>query len=160
LDGSRSTSSPVLREIVALGVDALPSLIAHLDDKRPTKVVFEADVPGQIVQILLQADEYDPRYRQRDRQPPGVNQIDPTRPPFRSVKSPTVSVGDLCFVAIGQIVNRNLSVVRYQPSGCIVINSPGTTRALGEAVKKDWAGLIKEEHRKSLVEDAERYSSL
>jgi len=36
----------------------------------------------------------------------------------------TVKVGDVCYAIIGQIVNRSLMAVRYQPSAGLVINSP------------------------------------
>jgi hypothetical protein len=60
----------------------------------------------------------------------------------------------LCYVAIGQIVNRQLNAVRYQPSACLVINSPVETPSLAEAVRKDWSGLTPEAHRLSLTQDA------
>jgi hypothetical protein len=33
-----------------------------------------------------------------------------------------VTVGDLCFVALGQIVNRSSAAVRHQPTGGLVIS--------------------------------------
>ena len=71
-----------------------------------------------------------------------------------AVSSYTARVGDLCFVAIGQIVNRNLRAIRYQPSACLVINSPVERPVLAELVRKDWGGLTMEQHKKSLVRDA------
>ncbi len=70
-----------------------------------------------------------------------------------------IRVGDLCFVLIGQIVNRQLNVVRYQPSACLVVNSPVETPALAVAVRNDWAGLTEEQHRESLIQDAAHDSS-
>jgi hypothetical protein len=57
-------------------------------------------------------------------------------------------------VAIGEIVNRHLSAVRSQPTGCLVINSPVQTPTLAAAVKKDWTGLTVEQHKQSLSQDA------
>jgi hypothetical protein len=70
------------------------------------------------------------------------------------VDSHQVRVGDLCYIAIGQIVNRHLSVARYQPTACLVINSPVRTPALAEAVRQDWSNLTAEQHRESLANDA------
>ena len=47
-----------------------------------------------------------------------------------------------------------MNVIRYQPSACVVINSPIETAALAEAVKQDWGGLSAEDHKKSLMDDA------
>jgi hypothetical protein len=82
------------------------------------------------------------------------SKYDPSRErPVRANKY-TLRVGDLCFVAIGQIVNRHLNAVRYQPSGCLVINSPVETPSLAESVRKDWKGLTAEQHKQSLIRDA------
>jgi hypothetical protein len=64
-----------------------------------------------------------------------------------------VKVGDVCFVLIGQIVNRNLIAIRYQPSGGLVINSPIESPALVEWVKKDWGSLDERSHTASLLAD-------
>jgi hypothetical protein len=55
-----------------------------------------------------------------------------------SLDSYTVKVGDICFVAIGQIVGREYQAVRYQPTACIVINSPVEDRSLCGDVRKAW----------------------
>src|SRR5206468_4252679 len=41
-------------------------------------------------------------------------------------------------VAVGQIVGRPYSAVRYQPTACIYINSPVQTRYLRDAVRRVW----------------------
>jgi hypothetical protein len=65
----------------------------------------------------------------------------------------TVTVGDLCFVAIGQIVNRHFDAVRYQPSGILIVSSPTRSPALREAVTQAWGSLTPQRHRASLVAD-------
>jgi hypothetical protein len=64
----------------------------------------------------------------------------------------TVRVGDLCYVLIGQIVNRNLTAVRSEGVS-VIINSPVETPALAAAVRQDWAHLTPDEHALSLVQD-------
>ncbi len=66
----------------------------------------------------------------------------------------TLKVGDLCFVAIGQIVGRNLVALRYRPTACLVINSPVETPILARRVREDWGGLTAEAHRESLTRNA------
>jgi ankyrin repeat protein len=146
---------PPMKAVVAKGAAALPDLIEHLTDARRTKLKTSVSWYG---------DEYQPRYENPDLHPPGIvtdfgassiTISDALN--FLSGKDPnehTVLVGDLCFVAIGQIVNRNLSAIRYQPTMCIVVNSPPLSPVLAEAVRKDWAGLTPEQHRQSLMWDA------
>jgi hypothetical protein len=52
----------------------------------------------------------------------------------------TVTVGDVCFVAVGQIVGRPYQAVRYIPSGNVVVNSPTATPVLRDLVRAAWAG--------------------
>lgn len=154
LGSPKPKTSPVMRELVRRGLSALPSLIAHVSDARPTGLVI---VHTSSMGTLWQSDEYDPRSIDPGKQPPGVNAelathtwIEKAR---KSTGRYTVCVGDLCYVAIGQIVNRNLSVVRYQPTACIVVNSPVQTPALAAAVRQDWSRLTPDQHRESLSRD-------
>jgi hypothetical protein len=45
----------------------------------------------------------------------------------------------VCFVAIGQIVGRPYSAVRYIPSGIVIINSPTETKVLRDRVRALWS---------------------
>ena len=65
----------------------------------------------------------------------------------------TVRVADVCYVLIGQIVNRRLLAVRYQPSGGLVVNSPVEAPALVEEVRNDWGNADAEILKTSLLED-------
>ncbi len=67
---------------------------------------------------------------------PGVRLCDHLE---QSISSYTVKVGDVCFVAIGEIVGRDYNAVRYQQTGCTVINSPTHDRALRTAVRALWS---------------------
>ena len=49
-----------------------------------------------------------------------------------------VKVGDVCFVIIGQIVGRFYLAIRYQPSACIVINSPTHDPLIARQVRAIW----------------------
>ena len=158
---------PVMRKIVELGLVAVPSLLDHLTDSRDTKlVIWNPGIPtgaagaaltGSRFGTILFNDEYDPRYRDDPaRIPTTLNQLGQF--PMRGGSGPgdsyTVRVGDLCYVLLGQIVDRTLIVARYQGTSNAVIDSPLHTPALAEAARRDWANLTPEQHRDSLVQDA------
>jgi hypothetical protein len=137
---------PAMRELVRLGVAALPELLNHLSDPRNTGLVIN---PGGFMGSW-HSDEYSPRYDDPARQQAGVN----SGQERDCHKEYRLRVGDLCYVAVGQIVNRGLWAVRYQPTLCQVINSPVQTPALAAAARQDWSGLTAEQHQESLVADA------
>jgi len=149
-----ATASPLMREIVRRGVAALPALLEHVSDERPTRLRVEHS--GAFGDMWF-SDEYDPQNFTAEQQAMGVrtslremNGFENTRPGKRF----TVHVGDLCYVAIGQIVGRSLSASHYQPTGCTVVNSPIQNPALAAAVRSDWTGLTADAHRQSLVDDS------
>lgn len=148
LGSTRPSVNPAMRELVKRGVAALPDLIAHLSDERETRLSISKH---GFMGATWHSDEYDPRFRDEERAPKGLN----TRKEDLLNKPYALRVGDLCYVAVGQIVNRRLNAVRYQPSGCYVINSPVATPGLAEAVKREWAGLTAHDHERSLVSDAQ-----
>jgi len=153
LGSHKPKTSPVMKELVRRGLTALPELIDHLNDKRPTKLII-THTGG--FGLMWASDEYDPRSEDPKKKPPGVNTGLQNKEVIDKEgfdQKYNIRVGDLCFVAVGQIVNRGLSAVRYQPTLCIVINSPVQTPALAAAVKKDWAELTAEQHKQSLSQD-------
>ena len=143
---------PQMSELVRRGPVALPELLEHLDDRRPTKLeVGNDDSPRSSHQVGVDvfafsffSDEYDPRLP-RKRGPT------PMEKGFRGRY--TVKVGDVCYVLIGQIVNRRLLAVRYQASAGLVVNSPIETPALAEKVRNDWVNTDSEVLRASLLAD-------
>jgi hypothetical protein len=95
------------------------------------------------------ADEMDFNSRTEAPPPPTVNRDD-------SVGEPApyqVTVGDLCFVALGQVLDRSWNAVRYQPSGGLVISSPSRSAPLRQAVEKALDGWTVARHRAQLVRD-------
>jgi hypothetical protein len=146
---------PQMRELVRRGLRALPSLVEHLDDGRPTRLSVGMD---SIFMWGYLSDEYDPRYRPAPRKlcnPSCMKKDLEASPdadsPFK--RTYVVRVGDICYVLVGQIVNRDLVAVRYQPSGGIIINSPLEAPGLIERVKADWVDLDAPAHEASLLAD-------
>ncbi|HEY1793323.1 MAG TPA: hypothetical protein VGG34_10430 [Opitutaceae bacterium] len=143
--GSRAPSvSPIMAALVSRGVEALPDLLEHLSDSRPTKLVVGQGFMGKWF-----GSEYDPR--NRGQAPSGVDRPFGTSFSDDGFSTYTLKVGDLCYVAIGQIVGRNLLAVRYQPTLCLVVNSPVHRPSLAQAARADWSGLTKDEHRRQLA---------
>jgi hypothetical protein len=66
----------------------------------------------------------------------------------------TVRVGDVCYALIGQIVNRDLLPIRYQPTAGLVVNSPIEAPILVQEVRRDWNDIDAKEHMTSLLTDA------
>lgn len=130
-------SSDALRSLVELGPEALPFLLDALGDKTPTKLTIEHksgfgamwianELSGNPVN-QLEANILSKNGAQRD------------SPNQQSIDNYTVKVGDVCFVAIGQIVGRGYQAVRYQPTACIIINSPTEDAKLREQVRAIWS---------------------
>jgi hypothetical protein len=126
-----------LRDLVALGPDSLPYLLAALDDKTPTKLVIKHDrgFGGMFFEqelwlnTAIQAEA-------------AVAATRPALSPSQreeSIASYTVTIGDVCFVAIGQIVGRPYEAIRYQPTAIIVVNSPTHDPWLCNAVRTIWS---------------------
>lgn len=139
---------PQMRELVRRGVAALPVLLAHLDDARPTRLV----VGNELFMFRVLAGEYAPRA-------PACGERCPRREELREwsdFNGPyTVKVADVCFVLVGQIINRNFVAVRYQPTGGLVVNSPIETTALAARTRQDWGDLDAEGHQTALLADLE-----
>jgi hypothetical protein len=142
-------SSGPLNELIRRGAAAVPHLVAHLDDKRPTKITYRHDFS---MGSMFFDDEYDYNRRTAASPPKGVNRSLGAAPD-KFHGSHVVTVGDLCFVALGQIVNRDFNAVRSQPTMCIVVNSPTSSAVLRDVIRKEWAGLTPARHRELLVRD-------
>ncbi len=149
---------PQMRELVRRGPLALPELIKHLEDRRPTKLEV-GNKPGDIStrQVGVDAfmwtvfsDEYDPRARRSSDEKPEAWK-EPMMKHFQGRY--TVKVADVCYVLIGQIVNRRLLSARYQASAGLVVNSPIEVPALAEKVRNDWEKADAEMLRASLLTD-------
>jgi hypothetical protein len=72
---------------------------------------------------------------------------------LRNAKSYHLTIGDMCYIALGQIVNRNYSAVYYQPSANVIINSPVVCLAVAESARKQWSSIDEPSHRESLISD-------
>lgn len=140
--------SETLQELEKLGAAAVPHLISHLDDRRPTRInaISHAGFIGGL--WFEDACDYNARTQKplaaRKAALPDMN---------KNATSHQLAVGDLCYVALGQIVNRAFIAARYQPTAIIIVASPIQSETLRAAVKEHWGGLTPEKHKASLLAD-------
>lgn len=145
-----------MRELVRRGPQSLPDIIKHIEDARPTKLRVGNDdsatslheVGVDVFMFSYFSDEYDPRLPQWRDKP----RLRPMEKNFQGQY--TIKVGDVCYVLIGQIVNRHLFAVRYQPSAGLVVNSPIEAPTLAEDVRRDWGNGDPETLKVSLLADS------
>jgi ankyrin repeat protein len=130
-------SSDTLKSLVKLGTRALPTLLEHLNDDRPTKIILTHQ--GDLGGMFIAQDEDE-----------GAKN---GHPRFGEEKHYTIMVGDLCYVAIGQIVNRNYWAVRYQPTAIFLVTSVPKSKKLREDIAKEWGNLTPDKHRDLLARD-------
>ena len=127
--------------LVALGPTALPYLLQALDDDTPTKLTIHHDGGFGAMWFGHELDGNGVNHREANvlKVADQKNQQLQAALFERALSSYTVKVGDLCFVAIGQITNRSYNTVRYQPTACIVINSPVQEHDLAGEVRGIWS---------------------
>ena len=136
-----ANTAAVMRELVRRGPGALETLLGHLDDARPTRLVLGNTArPGQrkrlgvnVFRSTAFAAEYDPRVRDR-----AGSKVLPHDIPFKGAYG--IKVGDVCYALAGQIVNRYLFPFREGPDVSLVVNSPLMSPVLAEQARRDWSG--------------------
>lgn len=138
--------STALRKLVAAGAAAIPVLSKHLDDKRPTQLK-----PVSGMMWMEWNDEYDFNRRTLPLPPKEVNRNE--HGGGGQPRAHQICVGDLCFVALGQIVNRSFNATRYQPSGGLIVSSPANSERLLKVVREDYSAMTRDQHRDALVQD-------
>jgi HEAT repeat protein len=136
LANPRVESSSAMRRLVEIGPDALPFLLGSLGDKTPTKL----KVPPAMNNLFGNELDGNPlnssERRVLSKRPANTDDDDSDDD---SAAWYQVKVGDACFVAIGQIVGRAYSAVRYQPSAIVIINSPVRSASLRDSVRAIWS---------------------
>jgi hypothetical protein len=150
--------SDAFTRLVARGPEAIPYLLEALSDDRLTQYVvgggaFLNLTVGQ--ELWLQDDV--PRekaaldaFPQLREDHASWGELDVFERDGHFSRSYQLRVGDVCFVALGQISNRMFSATRYQPTRNLVINTPVYTPILAEATRKSWEGV--KDYRAALLE--------
>jgi ankyrin repeat protein len=136
-----------MRELVRRGPRAVPGLISHLDDSRRTRIVVG---PAGLLDTLFLDTRADRNPRtQGAPADEGVPEVLP-------VKRQVVTVGDLCYVALGQIVNRRYIVggfIGYGKAGFAQSGSTTRSTFLRKQVAADWSRLTEKGHASTLIND-------
>jgi Ankyrin repeats (many copies) len=132
-------SSSVMKSLVKLGLRATPMLLKHLGDDRKTKIEV-----GPVAGNFWIVEDPQPESKAKK---PGVAS--------ESKRRYTMMVGDLCYVVLGQIVNRPYAAVRYIPSGNTAVTSVPRVKKLRQELVGEWSGLTPERHLASLKKDME-----
>jgi hypothetical protein len=164
---SDEDTPPAFRELVRLGPAAMPALLAHLDDARETKLKFRwidadwgDDARGSRMFLQPEIDAGGQEERVRIRRVLGAEAekegpID--RGLGKRIDGHTVTVGDCCFVVLGQIVNRSYEAVRYRPSLMAVVSSPTRDPRIAKVVRGRWGrGDPRQLLMESLLDDFRR----
>jgi hypothetical protein len=148
------------RELVRLGPKALPYLLDALVDQTPTKLVMKHD--DSFGGMWFDNELWGNPGNEKEQKILGPV---PKQP--RGISSPTISsfsirIGDVCFVIIGQIVGRSYQAVRYQPTACVVVNSPTHDTNLANQVRSIWSSDDSAQHLMDslLLDYASRGSSM
>lgn len=131
--------------LVRLGPAALPALLAHLDDERPTKLVFP-DRPEWVYRLVRNRELPVPPNRAAevkailDAFPGATTDWSGGEVDFEAerLKSYTVTVGDCCFAVLGQIVNRRYEAVSFKGSRIVSVCSPTLEPRIVKAMRAAW----------------------
>ncbi len=141
--------SAALRDLVRIGLPAVPHLLDHLDDKRPTQIPPYLFLDGWPGMRFHNSCDYNERTQQAPAARKDENAPQPVMQPYHR---PTV--GDLCAVALGQIVNRSFDAIAYDPVfRVILVSSPTRSPGLRDAIRHYCGDLTPEKHKASLLAD-------
>jgi hypothetical protein len=137
LTDHRTETSEAFSALVKKGPDALPYLLEALDAKTPTrlKVAHNVGIGFMGFGSNLTGNPLNP-LEQRARAEKATHEEDDDDSFLNRYK---VKVGDVCFVAIGQIVGRSYQAVRYQPTAIVIVNSPVEKKVLRDRVRAIWS---------------------
>lgn len=126
--------SNIFRSLVEQGPNAIPLLLEALDDKTPTKLRVSRMMNAEFGEEM-DGNPLNPLEKQRFVAPEDRDREEDDA----LLRSYSVRVGEVCFVALGQIVGRSYEAVRYQPSASMVINSPVQSKQLCKRVRAVWS---------------------
>jgi hypothetical protein len=151
------TRSAAFTRLVEIGPKALPQLLAALDDPTETEMTIEHSGPFGMMHFadppaIRWAGERSTPQRFREFNPERLIEHElleegrrksvgrPGKDPFAgALDKYRVTVGNVCYVIIGQIVNRTYLAVQYQPTACVYVTSPVHDADVKTFVRRAWA---------------------
>ncbi len=141
----RLQTSAAMHDVVTLGPKCLPFLLSRLNDQTQTKLRFTRcagigtislcnDIRDSLVDLTTTLTNQREQFVRRQQAVLNGPRFD-----GHALPSYTVTIGDVCFVAIGQIVGRRYQAVRYRPTACVAVNSPAHDPDLCNQVRTIWS---------------------
>lgn len=132
-------TSAAFRSLVELGPTALPFLLDALGDKTPTGLKVRKLIVLAVGGSLPDGNPFNAKEKKALAMEPAPG-TDDDYEDAGLVESYTVTVGDVCYVAIGQIVGRQYLAVRYIPTGITGVCSPTASPLLRDQLRAAWGG--------------------
>lgn len=127
-----------VKSLVELGPEAIPYLLAALEDKTPSRLVIKRE--GIIMSIGFHQSLPQNKANQR-----GQDVVSPpeTEEEHRQLQGLlkngyALTVGDLSFVILGQIVGRPYQACQYRPTACLVLTCPSQCPNLVRQLRQQW----------------------
>lgn len=131
--------------LIRLGADVVPALVAHLDDKRATPI------GPYSVRRFHGRSEWNTKSKS-DIPLREETSVAGPEAPSTARDDYHLTVGDLCYEVLGQIVNRDYDCVTWSWMNCDIA-SPGQSSTMRAHLKRTWGTLSRERHCQSLVSD-------
>ena len=133
----------LFKEIVSRGRNIIPNLLHHMNDSKKSKL--KIDIIGNALRLTQFKVEYEYKELKLKYQNEKINEINSA--------SYCITVGDLCFFLLGQIVNRDYKIVYYEPTGCAYINSPSVDPYILKQIMIDWSDFDENSQKEQLLAD-------
>lgn len=124
-----SKAGRALATLIFSGAQGIPALLHHLRDSRQTDFYYKATGFESIL-----------RLKRIDRREDERTDDSPFEPFDLGPNAVRLSIGDICFYAVGQIVNRAYSPFAFQPGRGRLFISPVQDSTVAENVHRCWDG--------------------
>lgn len=133
-------TSAAFRSLVEMGPTALPFLLDALGDKTPTGLKVRRF--AGVLAVGGSMPDGNP-FNAKEKKAAAIESAQGADDDYEDtgfLESYTVTVGDVCYVAIGQIIGRQYLAVQYIPSGIIGVSSPTASPLLRDQLRAAWGG--------------------
>jgi hypothetical protein len=130
---AEARDAPAVRafdELVSIGPATIPYLLAELTNATPTRLTIERGRRYMTTVAGLSGNYAVVRER------PTFSELERGT----DIDQHTVTVGDVCFAALGQITGRNYWPISYMPTDGTFVQSPSRNPRIGERAKAIWSG--------------------
>jgi hypothetical protein len=142
----------LVADLINRGPAVVPTLLRFLDDPRPTKTGVTTECLGPDTR-LRHWDEINTLHIYDGKNGPFELPTDLGKGNgHNGLETYRLTVGDVCFFLVGEIVNRDCNPLKYSHNGACV-RSPIVNPAMAAAVRNDWASITVHSHKSHLLKD-------